>query len=304
MARTKGEARELFLTVLDEATKKGIALPATKNADYRDKFNKFLNEAQIYIAGLVKIPAVFTVTQNLIPNQLGQLNNHDMVLYLPGNDIVKTQTGTKAYYFEVDNIGTITIAMNGVTVKTIENTSKRKFTAHKGNTGANSTDTVTITFTGEYPYSIKNICMYAYKFPTDEDVPVYDPYPSYDVPADFMSFDVVTLRTNTRLYELYKAYKWENNKKVILEGYKTGSFDIHYFKYPTAILPTASDDTVIEIEDKAFDLLVLHTGILATAADNPTLSAYLRSLFIEKVQNVVGETVPTESVVQTVYNMV
>jgi hypothetical protein len=303
MAKTKGDALALFLRLIDEATKKGVNLPTTKNADYRDKFNHFLNEAQIYIAGLVKIPAVYTITQNPIPNQLGLLKQHDIQQYLPGNNKVFTQVGTKAYYFEVDNIGTITIAVNGVTVKTIENTVKRVFTAHKYNTGATSTDTVTITFTGEYPYNIKNVALYAYKFPADDDVPVYAPYVEYAMPADFMSFDIVTLKSDPRVYELYKAYKWENNKKVILEYYKSGSFDIHYYKYPTAILPTAADSTELEIEDKAFDLLVLHTGILATAADNANLSAYLRSLFIEKAQNVVGMEVPQESAVQTIYSM-
>jgi hypothetical protein len=302
MAKTKGDAKALFLTLLDEYTKKGVTLPATKNADYVSKFNLLLSEAQIYIAGLVKIPEVFTVTHNPIPIQ-GNLTSHNTIQYLPGTDRVFTNVGTKAYYFEMDNIGTVTIAVNGVTVKTIENTAKRKYTAYKGNTGAESTDTVVITFTGEYPYNIKNIAPYAYKFPTDDDVPVFDQYPGYDMPSDFMSFDTVTLRTDPRMYELYKAFKWENNTRVILEGYKVGSFDIHYYKYPATILPTAADDTELEIEDKAFDLLVLHTGILATAADNPTLSAYLRSIFIEKAQNVVGEMVPQDSTVQTIYSM-
>jgi hypothetical protein len=303
MSKTKGDAKTLFLTLLDEYSKKGVKLPETKNADYTSKFNIVLNEAQIYIAGIIKIPAVFTVTQNPIPTQNSNLNNHNIIQYLPGVDKAYTQVGTKSYYFEMDNIGTVTVAVNGVTVKTINNTVKRIFTAYKFNTGANSTDTVTITFTGEYPYNIKNIALYAYKFPTDDDVPVYSPYVEYAMPADFMSFDVVTLKADPRVYELYKAYKWENNKKVILEYYKAGSFDIHYFKYPATILPDAVDSTVLEIEDKAFDLLVLHTGILATAADNANLSAYLRSLFIEKVQNVVGENVPSESTVQTIYSM-
>jgi hypothetical protein len=302
MAKTKGDALALFLSLIDEATKKGVSLPATKNADYRSKFAIMLNEAQIYIAGLVKIPAVFTVTHNPIPIQ-GNLTSHNTIQYLPGTDRVFTNVGTKAYYFEMDNIGTVTIAVNGVVIKTIENTEKRKFTAHKGNTGAESTDTVVITFTGEYPYNIKNIAPYAYKFPTDDDVPVFDQYPGYDMPSDFMSFDTVTLRTDPRLYELYKAFKWENNKRVILEYYKTGSFDIHYYKYPTAILPTAADGTVLEIEDKAFELLVLRAGILATGADNANLSAYLRSIFIETAQNVIGEDVPTETGIQTIYSM-
>ncbi len=36
---TKGDCLALMLRYLDEATKKGIELPETKNADYRDKFN-------------------------------------------------------------------------------------------------------------------------------------------------------------------------------------------------------------------------------------------------------------------------
>jgi hypothetical protein len=81
---TKGECLALFLRLLDEATKKGIELPAIKNADYRDKFNYFLPEALKYIAGIVKIPAVFQVTQNPIPNQLGLLSGFEIRQYLPG----------------------------------------------------------------------------------------------------------------------------------------------------------------------------------------------------------------------------
>jgi hypothetical protein len=301
--KTKGNCLELFLRYLDEATKKGVNLPTTKNADYRDKFNYFLDEAQKYIASLIKIPSVFQVTQNPIPNQLGLLKGFDIVQYLPGNDKVYEQKGTKAYYFEMDNVGTVTIAVNGITTKTITNTAKRQFTAYKGNTGANAGDTVTITFTGDYPYNIRNTAMYAYAFPTDDDVPDYTPYVEYDMPTDFMSFDSVVIRTDPRVYELYKAYKWENNKKVILEYYKSGSFDIHYFAYPAEIKPTDSDDTVMSVEDKAIDLVVLQAGIMATAADNPALSSWLRSLYLEKVQNITGNESPGEVTVQTIYSM-
>jgi hypothetical protein len=303
MAKTKGECLALFLRTLDEATKKGVELAATKNADYRDKFNYFLDEAQRYIAGIIKIPAVFQVTQNPIPNQLGLLNGFDIQQYLPGTTKVLTGTGTKSYYFEIDNIGTITIAVNGATVDTIENTVKRTFTAYKGNINATDSDTVTITFSGNYPYNIRNTALFAYSFATDDDVPNYTRYVSYDMPADFMSFDNVILRSDPAVYEVYKTMRWENNKKVILEYFKTGSFDIHYYKYPATILPTAPDNTVLEVEDKAVDLVVLQAGIMATAADNPSLSSWLRSLYIEKVQNIVGTETPTETQIVTIYSM-
>ncbi len=303
--KTKLDCLNLFLRYLDEATKKGVDLPSTKNADYRDKFNHFLNEAQIYIAGLVKIPAVMQITQNPIPNQLGLLQGFDIQQYLPGNTKVLQGIGTKSYYFEMDNIGTVLIKVNGTTVKTIENTVKRQFTAWKGNIVPTplDTDNVIIEFTGLYPYNIRNTSLFKYAFPTDDDVPNYTPYTVYDVPSDFMSFDSVIIKGNERVYEQYIAYRWENNKKVILEYYKQGSFDIHYFKYPAAISPTAPDDTPLEVEDKAIDLVVLQAGIMATASDNPSLSSWLRSLYIEKVQNVVGNEMPQETAIQTVYSM-
>lgn len=301
--RTKGDCIALFLRYLDEATKKGVDLPTTKNADYRDKFNYFLNEAQTYVAGIVKIPAVFQVTQNPIPNQLGLLQGFELRQYLPNKPIILTGEGTKSYYFEMDDIGTATIAVNGVAVKTIDNLSRRSFTPHRGNIEANEGDIVTITFSGDYPYNIRNTALYGYAFPADEDVPSYSPYVEYDVPDDFMMFDTVIIKKDPRTYEPYQAFRWENNKKVILEYFKTGSFDIHYFKYPAYIPPDAPAETPLEVEDKAIDLVVLQAGIKATASDNQQLSAWLRSLYVEQVQNIAGLDQPQETSVQTIFMM-
>lgn len=301
--KTKGYCLERYLRYLDEATKKGVDLPQTKNADYRDKFAYFLNEAQIYVSNLVKIPAVYTVSQNPIPNLLGLLQGFDMQQYLPGNNKVLERTGCKSYYFELDNVGTVTVAINGVTVTTINNTVKRQFTAYKANTGANSGDTVTITFTGNYPYNVRNTALYGYAFATDEDVPDYRPYVSYDMPTDFMGFDELIITTDPRVYEPYMAYKWHKNKKVILNYYDKGSFDVHYFRYPAEILPTDLDSAEMSVEDKAIDLVVLQAGIKATAADNEELSAYLQKLFDKTAPNIIQKELIGQSSVQTIYSM-
>ncbi|HEY5585721.1 MAG TPA: hypothetical protein VIK78_14695 [Ruminiclostridium sp.] len=302
--KTKGDCLNLFLRYLDEATKKGVALPITKNADYRDKFSYFLNEAQTYIATLIKIPALFTVTQNPIPNLLGLFQGFDMVQYLPGMPKILTATGAKSFYLELDNVGTVLIKVNNVLVQTIDNTIKRQFTVYKANTGATSTDIVTIEFQGLYPYNIRNTGLYGYAFPTDEDVPDYTAFQTYDMPSNFMSFDNVMLKSDPRSYEAYLNYKWEATKKIVLGNGDKGSFDIHYFAYPTTILPTDLDTVLMSVEDKAIDLVVLQAGIMATAADNPSLSSWLRSLYIEKVQNVTQNSQVSDTVVQTIYSMV
>lgn len=301
--KTKADARNYFLRVLDEATKKGVDLAISKNADYRDKFNNFLDSAQKYIANIIKIPSVFEVTQNPIPNMLGLFQGFDIVQVLPGTDKTFTLTGCKSFYFEMDNVGVCEITINGVVTQTINNTLKRKFTAYRGHTSALATDTVTFTFKATYPFNIRNTGFYAYPFAADADVPDYTPYVSYSMPSDFMEFDSVIMMSDERVYQSYIAHKWENNKKIILNYYDKGSFDIHYFKIPADILPTASDDTVLEIDDKAFELVALQCGIMATAADNPALSSWLRNIYVEKAQNISQQSNPIMNEVQTVYSI-
>jgi len=301
MAKTKADAREYFLNVLDEATKKGVDLPTTKNADYRVKFDTFLDTAQKYVASIFKIPEVYQVTQNPIENMQGYTQGFDMVQVLPNSEEVYTYTGCKAVYFEMDNIGTCTIALNGVTSETISNTVQRQFTAYKRLTGASSTDVVTLTFNGYYPYNIRNTGFFEYEFPTADDIPTYTPYTVYAMPSDFLEFDSVIIKSDPQIYRSYVKHRWENNKKIVFDYYDSGSFDIHYYKYPSDIATDASDSTELEIEDKAFELVALQCGVMATSADNTALSSWLRSLYIEKAQNISQKEQPIMSSVQTVY---
>jgi hypothetical protein len=246
---------------------------------------------------------VYQITQNPIPNLLGLLQGFDIVQYLPGEDKTIQATGAKSFYFEMDNVGTALVKVNGATVQTINNTAKKQFTAYKGNITATSTDNVTITFTGSYPYNIRNTALYAYNFATNDDVPDYTPYVAYPMPEDFMEFDSIIIRSDPRVYEQYNAYKWEKNKRAILNYYDKGSFDIHYFKYPATISETAPDSTPLEVEDKAIDLVVLQAGIKATAADNEDLSKYLQKIFDKLAPNIIGEYKSGENTVQTIYSM-
>lgn len=299
--KTKGDARNFFLNVIDEASKKGIDLAISKNADYRRKFDEFLDTAQKYIANIIKIPSVTTVTQNPIPNMLGDGVGFDIEQVLPGEPKEYTLIGCKSMYFEVDNICDVEIRVNNVLTQTVSNTLKRVFTAYQVHTGANDTDTVQITFTSQYPFNKRNTGFYAYAFPTDADIPVYMPYTSYDMPDDFLEFDSIIIKTDPRVYGSYVAHKWENNKKIILNYYDKGSFDIHYYKYPATIASDAPDNTVLEIEDKAFEVVALQCAVMATAADNPSLSSWIRSIYVEKIQNISQKEQPVMNSVQTVF---
>jgi len=303
MMKTKLDVQNYALATLDEATKKGVAIAPSKNADYRAKLSLFLDTAQKYIAGIIKIPAVFTVTQNASPNMEGLLRGFDVEQVLPDKPKVYTFTGCKSMYFEVDNVCTIIIKVNGVTLETISNTAKRQFTAYKRLTGATSSDTVEITFTSLYPFNKRNTGFYAYTYPTAADVPEYMPYLSYDMPSNFLEFDSIIIKSDPRIYASYIAHKWENNNKIILNYDDKGSFDIHYYKYPATIAADALDSTVLDIEDKAFEVVALQCAIMATAADNPTLSSWIRSLYVEKIQNISQKEMPIQNFIQSVFTI-
>jgi hypothetical protein len=299
----KGTSRKLMLQYIREATNKGQIIDAAKTADYADGHDALLDSVQKEISLQIKIPAVLQITQNLVPNQLGLMQGFDIKQYLPGKPQILTQIGTKSYYFEMDNIGTATISINGVTSITITNDTKRQFKAYKGNTGATSTDTVTITFGGDYPYNIRNTAMYAYAFPSNEDVQDYAPYVEYDVPEDFYEFDTVINKGDPRVYRNYIAYKWENNKKVILNCYEQGSFDIHYFRYPVTIAKDAPDLTKIELEEKGAMLVPLKLAALVVAEDKESISNKLLTMFESQLANMANATSQETQTVQSVYYM-
>jgi len=300
--KTKGDARKYFLNIIDEATKKGVDVAVSKNADYNHKFDYTLDESQKYVANIIKIPEVYQVTQNPIPNLLGLLRGFELIQVLPDEPETYTLTGCKSAYFEMDNIGTCTISINGVPSQTIENTVKGTFTAYKVLIPSTITDVVTIEFSGLYPYNIRNTGFYAYTFALSTDVPTYTPYITYDMPEDFLEFDSVIIKSDPRVYQSYVAHKWENNKKIILNYYDKGSFDIHYYKYPATIASDAPDTTVLDIEDKAFEAVAMQCAVLATAADNVALSSWIRSLYVEKIQNVSQVEMAMFSTVQTVFS--
>jgi hypothetical protein len=303
LAKTKLDVQNYVLQIIDESTKKGVAIAPSKNADYRSKLSLFLDTAQKYIAGIIKIPAVYEFTQNPIPNMIGDFNGFDLFQVLPGTPKVFTLTGCKSAYFQMDNLGVCVVAVNGSTVQTITNTVKRQYTAYQVLTGATSSDSVTFTFTATYPFNIRNTGFYAYAFALTTDIPVYAPYVSYDMPSDFLEFDSVIIKSDPRIYASYIAHKWENNKKIIVNYYDKGSFDIHYYRYPATIASDAADNTVLDIEDKAFEVVALQCAIMATASDNPALSSWIRSLYVEKIQNISQKEQPIMNSIQTVYSM-
>lgn len=283
-----GEAKKKALSLMAEYSVDGVPIPDGENADYLNRMNRFADSAQKELAQVKKIHAVFNLSHNPIKPQQGLLMGFDLKQYLPGVDLIDTYIGSKAYYFEVDNVADIYIEenVNGVwtALKTINNTVKGQFTAFKGLiTASNPLNQIRLRFSGQYIYNIRNKVLYAYSFPTDDDVMVYRPYVTYQMPSDFMELQKVIQQGDPRTYAEMIAYKWEGKRTFVLNYYDLGSFDIHYYRYPTSVDSTTLDTYEFEIDTEAQEAIPFYVAGHCLMDENPTLGIQLLNEYQTKL---------------------
>lgn len=299
------ESKQKVLTYIDEYSNNGNLIDEIQNADYTLKHNRLADGVQKEIAKIIKIPAKYEITQNPIDNQLGKLYGFDLVQHTD-EDLIYSAIGSKAYYFEVDNIATIYIEVrNGgiwQIVETIENTDKRKFTTHKGLI-ANTNNEVRIRFSGDYVYNIRNRALFEYPFPTADDIPDYRSEVSYEMPEDFMELDKVIHRTDPRAYKDMIDYHWENKRTFVTNYFNTGSFTIHYWKYPKTILPNADDTTEFEIDVAVQELIPIKVAALTVIKEDADLSTTLLNLYEVELTRLLSGQTPEKNEIETIFYM-
>lgn len=309
MGLTLTESKQLMLKYINEYSTDGAIISEQENLDYLLKHNQFANKVQFELAKLIKIPAVYKITQNPIPNQLGLLFGFDVKQYRPDEgDYILTAVGTKSYYFEVDNIATVYIEenINGVwTVKeTISNTTKGQFTAYKNLISlVNTTNEVRIRFSGSYVYNIRNTAMFKYTFPTASDIPIYKPYTYYDMPSDFMELDEIVQEGNERVYRETLEFYWENRKRLRLNYYDVGSFDVHYWRYPTKITDSTPDTYEYEVIEEAAQLIPIKVAALVVPEEKSTIFQRLLQLYEVELSRIVNTEVTKPQQVQSIYSI-
>ncbi len=283
-----GEAKKRALSLMAEYSVDGVPISDGENADYLNRMNRFADAAQKELAQVKKIHAVYEIAHNPIQPQQGLLNGFELKQHLPGNDLIDAFIGSKSFYFEVDNIADIYIEenVNGswTPLKTINNTIKGEFTTHKGNVvPSNPGNQVRLRFSGDYVYNIRNRALYAYSFPTDEDVQEYRPYQKYSMPTDFMELQKVIQESDPRQYKEMAAFYWEGKRTFVLNFYETGSFLIYYYRYPTTIDTTTIDTYEFEIDIEAQEAIPFYLAGHAVMDENPTLGIQLLNEYQTKL---------------------
>lgn len=292
-----GEAKDKAVKLIAEYSNNGNVISTIANADYTLRMNDLVQAAQLEICKEKPIFASYQITQNPIPNQIGLLQGFDLVQHLD-KDYSIAANGSKAYYFEVDREATVYIEeQTSAGVWTILSTiavpsGTKSFTPYKGLiTPSSASNMVRLRFSGTYPYSIRNTALYGFTFPSVADVPDYRPYVKYAMPADFMELKDVIYEADERQYNKYGNYYWENRKTLVLNYYMKGSFTVEYYRYPTEITSTASDDTAFELDPDACELIPYYLAA-HVSMDEPqkqNMVSYYLNMYQQKMANLGGD---------------
>ena len=289
---TLGEAKTIAIKLINNYSTSGNLITASdpNMLDYTLRMNGFFNTYQNQVATIKKIHALHKITQNPIPNQLpNPIYLFDVVQHLAA-DLTYTAKGSKAYYFEVDNLCDVYIEeeVSGAWVALptpihIEVTTKPDgFFAYKGLiTAADDDNNIRIRFSGDYPYNIRGIALYAYTFPTDDDIPPYTRYNLYTMPADFYQLNKVVWKGNTadsKPYVNTADFFWEGRNVIAINYYNKGEYSIFYYKYPTKITDTTLDTATFDIDEDAVQCLAFLVAADVIQDERASIANTLRAI--------------------------
>lgn len=306
------EARVKTLQIMREYSNNGEVNANSVNLDYLLSLNNFFDSAQKDIAQTKKIKKVFNFSQFPIVSGLGLLTGFDMVRKLNEDFIIRMIGGT-SYCFSTDNTSTIEIEenINGTwtPLDTVSNTTKGSFTQFKGLiVPSDSANEVRVRFTGPFAYNITNYAMFSDTFEAVEDIPDFKSYREYDLPSNFYKLDKVFISKAVRQYVEYVGYKFTPDKKLRINYFEKGDFEVHYNAMPTTI-PFDPDDLTVgqdyefELDIEAQELIPIRAAYYALR-DEPKidLSSLLNEYYI-MLNNLDPEEGQYNETVRTIYSM-
>jgi len=212
--------------------------------------------------------------------------------YVTNGHIEFAFMGAKSYYFTVMGSqisGTVTVGEGEPIVLHTEDSetidSDTAFTVFKGNLENPDGELVTLSFTCDYPFEVRNACLYPYNFPTDDDVPVYEEYIRYNLPSIMDSF--YQLSENDLYYQGERGdsyiaadeYYQEADKTLVIPRSQTGIYTIYYKAYPEQITQETEDDYVLELDPEVAAILPLYMASQLYKDDDNAIATVYRNEF-------------------------
>jgi hypothetical protein len=249
------DIRNLAYKLANMYSADGQILPASDVADANLAMTDFINTGYMKAIQYDPIESVMSITQNTIPNLLNAYDSFNIKQHLDADYIVSA-IGVKSYYFEVDHPATVLIeeSIAGIWTNLATITvpiGTTSFTPYSGLvTPSNILNTVQVRFSGGFPYNLRRTALYGYTFASVADIPKFQPYVSYPLPADYIRLNKVVQNSDDRLHQAMSDYTIEK-RSILINYFYTGSFDLFYFSRP-APLVLDTDTPLIQLQNHSY----------------------------------------------------
>lgn len=232
----------------------------------------------------------FVVNNYPYENLLGErFANHK---YL--EDTEYKSKGGRSYYFEIMGTVTCTITIDAqdeesepvvINVTSEEEeliNSPDKYSVFKGVFENENNRDVTISFSSDYPFNVRNICIYAENF---IDVPQYREYLKFnlaEVLPDFYQIsetDIYLENNEKPTYLAASNYYQEADKTLVIPRKDEGVYTVYYKAYPGEITLSTPDDYDMSLDPEVAAILPLYMASQLYKDDDNAIATVYRNEF-------------------------
>ena len=211
-------------------------------------------------------------------------------------------TGARSYYFEAlgTNITcTLTIeAQDGTSTPVVipihtpdDETphagidSQSDYSVFKGLIPNENKKEVTLKFSSDYPYNLRNICFYGEKFAAVKDIPDYQEFLKFNLKElieDFYQLsesDIYLEQNNSPSYLAASNYYQEANNTLVIPRKDTGVYTVYYKAYPGEITLSTPDDYELTLDPEVASILPLYMASQLYKDDDNAIATVYRNEF-------------------------
>ena len=258
-----------YLAAMPYAANEGIAMLATAG--------KFLVKS--FSLAIQPIKNLLTTQQS------------DEIHNLVSGDLSFETENCHSIYFEVTGRCELTITVGDLIYEPIEFDSLHAYVPYKQIISNDDNEIVKLSFTSDYPYSVKNIAMYEAKYLEDAEVPDYGERIRYrvtDLVEDFYSINSIYFEGEEERYIKTSDVYQEGDKTLAFDRETEGNYVIYYNAMPVTITIATEDDYELPLDKEVEVLLPLYMASQLYKEDDLSLSTQYRNEFevgFERLQN-------------------
>jgi len=202
--------------------------------------------------------------------------------------------GAHSYYFEIMGEVTCNLTIDAqdeqsdpvvISIHSEEETlikSSDKYTVFKGVFDNANGKMVTLNFTSDYPFNVRNVCFYKEKF---IDVPAYREFLRFDLKElipDFYQLsetDIYLESNDEPRYLAASNYYQEADKTLVIPRKDEGVYTIYYKAYPGEITLSTPDEYELALDPEVAAILPLYMASQLYKDDDNAIATVYRNEF-------------------------